>query len=75
MHFRQRGVRLPHGWLCAEYGSLAFAFERCLFIMIGEFGPYEDIVATPGLAVIARLWFWLYVGVVLFILLNVRAQE
>ena len=32
-----------------DYGTIASAFERCLFIMVGEFGPYDDIIATPGL--------------------------
>jgi hypothetical protein len=38
--------------------------------MVGEFGPYDDIIATPGLEILARLWFWLYVCIVVFILLN-----
>ncbi len=53
-----------------DYGTIASAFERCLFIMVGEFGPYDDIIATPGLEILARLWFWLYVCIVVFILLN-----
>ena len=52
-----------------DYGTIASAFERCLFIMVGEFGPYDDIIATPGLEILARLWFWLYVCIVVFILL------
>ena len=54
-----------------DFGGIAVAFEQCLYIMVGEFGSYATTPDVPGNRVVARLWFWMYVMVVLFILLNV----
>ena len=57
-----------------EYGTLMLAFENTLIlVMVGAPDAYSDMYNTNGtLWVLTRLWYWLYIIVVFFILLNVR---
>ena len=58
------------GFYFEQFGSLATAFESCLFVMLGDTLNYDEMIATAGLKVMTRLWYWLYVIVVMFVLLN-----
>ena len=46
------------------------ALETCMLLMMGDW-EYGDWSAIPGVrGMLARAWFWLYIGVVSIILLN-----
>ena len=50
------------------------ALETCMLLMMGDW-EYGDWSAIPGVrGMLARAWFWLYIGVVSIILLNMFAM-
>ena len=58
------------GFSFDEFGTLGDALESCLFVMLGDSLAYNEMIATAGLEVMTRLWYWLYVIIVIFVLMN-----
>ena len=58
------------GFSFDEFGTLGDALESCLFVMLGDSLAYNEMITTAGLEVMTRLWYWLYVIIVMFVLLN-----
>ena len=55
-----------------EYGTVMTAFENTLIIlMVGAPDSYGDMAGTnQTLGVLTRLWYWLYIAIIFFIMLN-----
>ena len=55
-----------------EYDTVMTAFENTLIIlMVGAPDSYGDMAGTnQTLGVLTRLWYWLYIAIIFFIMLN-----